>query len=65
MKTPDEQVAENITDAFVKAKLLDSSLQKGLVAKVVSGRQTSSEWLVLFTAQINAEAAKRAEEKKP
>lgn len=48
MKTPDQQVSEQIVAAFEKKQLLRGDSLKGLADKLASGKMTSNEWKVLF-----------------
>ena len=48
MKTPDQEVSEEIVTAFQKEQLLRPDSLKGLAEKLASGRMDASDWKVLF-----------------
>jgi hypothetical protein len=55
-KTPDQQVSETIAQTLVDDGLLEPKAAQDLIKKIVTSRQTASEWTLLFKAQIQDEA---------
>jgi hypothetical protein len=59
MKSPDEQVGENIIAEFKKQKILPDSAVEKLKSKLIAGALSSSDWKLAFeTARPEKEAGK-------
>lgn len=63
MKTPDQQVSEQIMAEFKKEHLLKEDSLKGLEEKITGGKMGANEWKLLFkldTAKKDANGKAKA-----
>jgi len=56
MKTPNQQVSEQVVEALQKEKLLKEGSIKGLADKLAAGQMTANDWKVLFKLEATEKA---------